>query len=887
MMSQYLGIKKQHPEALLFYRMGDFYEMFFDDAVNASAALDIALTKRGKHLGQDIPMCGVPVHSHETYLNRLIRKGFKVAICEQTENPAEAKKRGAKSVVRRDVVRVITPGTITEETLLEARRHNYLAALAEAGGSLGLAWIDVSTGQFHTQALEAKTVDAALARIEPGELLVSDTLIQREALFETLADWRDKITPLPSSRLDSQNGEKRLKELFQVKALDAFGAFDRAEFAAAGAVVDYIELTQIGQMPRLSPPTQIASETVMEIDAATRRNLELTRTLSGNTDGSLLNIMDRTVSGAGARLLASRLSEPLISPNAINDRLDMVRFFIDNERLRGDVRVLLKRCPDLERSLSRLSLERGGPRDLAAIRDGLIAARDLRHHLSESTPVPEGITTATTDLGYHPEIIERFSRALRQDIPLQARDGGFIAAGYLPRLDELLSLRDESRKLIAGLQNKYAEDTGLGTLKIKHNNVLGYFIEVTAKHADKVLTGADSPYIHRQTMNNAVRYSTVELSDLEGDIAKAADKALALELELFADLVGVVTGRAGDIARTARALAVIDVAASLAELAVERRYCRPEVDNGCGFEIIGGRHPVVEVFLERAGETSFVANDCRLMEASSSGQDGEQPADGRLWLLSGPNMAGKSTFLRQNALIAIMAQIGSYVPADKAQIGSVDRLFSRVGAADDLARGRSTFMVEMVETATILNQAGPKSLVILDEIGRGTATFDGLSIAWAVVEHLHEVNCCRALFATHYHELTALSSKLDHLQCHTMRVREWKGDVVFLHEVASGAADRSYGIHVGKLAGLPAQVIARSEQILETLESGEQSSAVSRLADDLPLFQTLAAPTRGAARQGPSEAEKALEQVSPDEMTPREALDFLYQLRSLPRNTQS
>ena len=885
MMAQYLSIKKEHPEALLFYRMGDFYEMFFTDAVNASAALDIALTKRGKHLGEDIPMCGVPVHSHETYLNRLIRKGFKVAICEQTENPAEAKKRGNKSVVRREVVRVITQGTLTEDTLLEARHHNYLSALAEAGGELGLAWIDVSTGIFQTQPVSQAHLDAALARIEPSELLVSDTLIQRENLFETLSDWRKKITALPSSRLDSQNGEKRLKELFQVNALDAFGAFNRAELAAAGALVDYIELTQIGQMPRLSPPSQIGSDSVMEIDAATRRNLELTRTLSGQTDGSLLNIMDFTVSGAGARLLASHLSEPLVAPDKINDRLDMVRFFIDNNRLRDDIRALLKQCPDIERALSRLSLERGGPRDLASIRDGLRAATALKEQLASQQTMPDGISNAVSDLGHHADIIERFCRALREDLPLQARDGGFIAPVYLPRLDELLALRDESRKLIAGLQNKYIEHTGLTNLKIKHNNVLGYFVEVSAKLAEKMPTDPDSPFIHRQSMTNAVRYSTVELGELEGRIAKAADQVLALELELFADLALEVTGHAEEIARAAKALAVIDVAASLAELAIERRYVRPEIDNGTGFDITGGRHPVVEVFLERAGETTFIANDCRLMDYDDQNQDADQPDDGRLWLLSGPNMAGKSTFLRQNALIAIMAQIGSYVPAQSARIGAVDRLFSRVGAADDLARGRSTFMVEMVETATILNQAGPKSLVILDEIGRGTATFDGLSIAWAVVEHLHEVNRCRALFATHYHELTALTSKLASLQCHTMRVREWKGEVVFLHEVASGAADRSYGIHVGKLAGLPETVITRSEQILETLESGEQSSAVSRLAEDLPLFQTLTAPTGSRSKKGPSEAEQALADVNPDELSPKQALDILYHLRSLPRNS--
>jgi len=878
MMAQYLEIKQAHPGCLLFYRMGDFYELFFQDAEQASAALDIALTKRGQHLGEDIPMCGVPVHSADGYLARLIRKGFKVAICEQMEDPAEAKKRGSKAVVKRGVVRVVTPGTITEDELLDARAHNYLAALAEAGGELGLAWLDISTGAFLAQPVAPAGLAATLARLSPGELILADRLLERPEAFEACTALKDRLTPLPASRFDSANGARRLEEVFEVKALDAYGSFGRAELAAAGALVDYVALTQKGRLPRLLPPRRLAAGAVMEIDAATRRNLELTEALTGGRGGSLLATIDRTVTGAGARLLATRLAAPLTNPQDIAGRHDLVAHFIAAEGLRQDLRARLRRCPDIERALSRLSLGRGGPRDLAAVRDALRVARELRTLLQQGAQdAPLLLADALRDLGLHDTLIGRLARALAPEPPLLARDGGAIAAGYDAALDELRALRDDSRKLIAGLQQKYARESGVASLKIKHNNVLGYFIEVTPTHADKISTGADSPFIHRQTLASAMRFSTVELAELEQKIASAAERALALELQLFQDLVGEVLERAEEIAAAARALADLDVAAGLAELAVAERWCRPKIDRSTAFAIVAGRHPVVEAALAAAQESGFVANDCRLEDGRL--EDGAE-GGGRIWLVTGPNMAGKSTFLRQNALIAVLAQMGSYVPAEAAHIGVVDRLFSRVGAADDLARGRSTFMVEMVETAAILNQAGPRALVILDEIGRGTATFDGLSIAWACLEHLHEVNRCRALFATHYHELTSLAAKLSSLACHTMRVKEWQGDVVFLHEVTAGAADRSYGIHVAKLAGLPKAAVARAEAVLASLEQGEQAGALTRLADDLPLFAATAAKAAAPVTKE-SAVEAALKDVNPDELTPRAALELLYRLKDL------
>ncbi|PKQ07134.1 MAG: DNA mismatch repair protein MutS [Alphaproteobacteria bacterium HGW-Alphaproteobacteria-11] len=872
MMAQYLEIKAGHPGALLFYRMGDFYELFFDDAVAAAEALDIALTKRGKHAGADIPMCGVPVHSHEAYLERLIRKGFKVAVCEQVEDPAEAKKRGAKSVVARAVTRLVTPGTLTEDTLLDARAHNYLAALARTGAEamLGLAWVDVSTGRFEAMALPPSALGAELARLAPGELLITEG-----AADDAAAQSGAALTELPPARFDSAAAERRLKAHLGVAALDAFGAFTRAELGAMGALLGYVELTQVGRMPALSAPRRIAGTDAMSIDAATRANLELVKTLQGESAGSLLSVIDRTATGAGARELASRLAAPLTDPLAIAARLDAVEWFLDSRDIRRDLRAALKSAPDIARALSRLSLARGGPRDLAAIAGGLSAAHRLAAMLDAAPqsllPLPQETASAAEALrGVAANLQTHLAAALAEELPLLARDGGFIAKGHDAALDETRALRDDARKLIAGLQTKYAGETGIAALKIRHNNVLGYYIEVPPRHGEKLVAPQFSEsYIHRQTMANAMRFTTPELAGLASRIAEAAGRALEIELALFDALAAAVIAEAPALSRAAAALAALDVATALAELAAERRYARPRVDASLALDIRGGRHPVVEAALARTGE-QFVPNDCNL----SAGEKDNK----HIWLLTGPNMAGKSTFLRQNALTAILAQMGSFVPAEDAHIGIVDRLFSRVGAADDLARGRSTFMVEMVETAAILNQAGPRALVILDEIGRGTATYDGLSIAWAAVEHLHEVNRSRALFATHYHELTALTEKLPHLANATMRVKEWQGDVVFLHEVGPGAADRSYGIQVAKLAGLPAPVIARAQAVLAALEKSGEGARAAKLIDDLPLFSSTAKP---APVVRTSAAEEELKTVNPDALTPKEALDLIYRLKAL------
>ncbi len=861
--TQYLALKADYEDALLFFRMGDFYELFFDDAKKAAAALDIVLTRREQR-GETIPMCGVPWHAHESYLARLIRQGFKVAICEQLESPAEAKKRGSKAVVKRDVVRLVTAGTLTEDHLLEAGANNYLVALAEASSSYGLGWLDLSTGEILAEGLQDEELGAALARLDPRELLVSERLLQREALFELWAQWRPVITALPPARFDSRNAEARLKDHYGVADLAAFGSFSRAEVAALGTLIDYAALTQKGSLPHLARPGRTGLASRLAIDAASRRNLELFEAQAGGRKGSLIAAIDCCVTGAGTRLLAQRLAAPLTDRAAIEARLAAVSQLFEASDLRAALRNGLRGLPDLERSLSRLTLGRGGPRDLAAIRTALAGGRQLLNLLSEGAEaemsgLAERLRRA---LDGHDGLVERLNRALVDAPPLLARDGGFIREGYSDELDRLRGLHTESKKLIAQLQASYAKTTGITGLKIKHNNVLGYFVEIGANHAERM---PDQPFIHRQTMASAVRYATPELADLEREVTSADDKALAIEEQLFADLLSEVSGRAEPIQAAARALAELDVTAGLATLAEQESYVRPSLRDDDSFLITAGRHAVVEQALRGEGRP-FVANDCDLSP------------DSRLWLVTGPNMAGKSTFLRQNALIAILAQTGSFVPAERAEIGVVDRLYSRVGAADDLARGRSTFMVEMVETAAILNQATPKSLVILDEIGRGTATFDGLSIAWASLEQLHEVNRCRALFATHYHELTRLQARLPRMANRSMRVSEYQGEVVFLHEVAAGSADRSYGIHVARLAGLPAAVVARAEEILHQLEAGEQAGALAQLVDDLPLFSAAQRKTE------PAEADRLrerLEEIDPDSLTPRAALELIYELVGL------
>ena len=842
MMAQYHALKAEAPDCLLFYRMGDFFELFFDDARAAAACLDIALTARGEHVGEKVPMCGVPVHAADAYLARLIKGGHRVAIAEQVESPAVAKARGGKSIVARAIVRVVTAGTLTEDILLDGKAANWLVAVAQSGGAVGIAAADVSTGRFELCEVAPEAVDAELARLNPSEVITAE----------------DR----PRTDFDSAKGEARLKALHYVATLDGLSSFSRAELAAAGGLLAYLAHAGKGTVPFLSPPVRRTRSAHMAIDAATRESLELTVSAGGTRVGSLLDCIDRTVTGAGARMLAADLSAPLMEKATIDARLDLVTHWAGDSGAREGLRETLKRIPDISRSLARLSAGRGSPRDLGNLRDGLAAAWDLRERLNAVAERPALLDQLLPNLGGHGALINLLQRALVESPPIDASAGGYIAPGYDHALDDLRDTGGHGRREIAALEAGFKDRTGIATLKIKHNGVLGYHIEVHARVADSLMA-ADSGFTHRQTLAGVVRFNAPELHEVALKVTQAGAHALAAEAAHFEDLVAQTLASARAISATADALARLDVASANAERAVQGGWCRPVLVEHPALEIEGGRHPVVEAALGKSG-ARFVANDCALSETD------------RLWLVTGPNMGGKSTFLRQNALIAVMAQSGSYAPATRATIGLVDRLFSRVGASDNLARGRSTFMVEMVETAAILAQATERSFVILDEVGRGTSTYDGLAIAWAVVEAVHEINRCRCLFATHYHELTRLAEKLDALSLHNVRAREYKGDLVLLHEVGSGPADRSYGIAVARLAGMTPAVLARAKAVLAKLEAGRAATGgLAAGLDDLPLFATL------VEEAAADPLREALDAIHPDALSPREALEALYRLKGM------
>ncbi|MCZ8135575.1 MAG: DNA mismatch repair protein MutS [Porphyrobacter sp.] len=867
MMAQYLALREEAGDALLFYRMGDFFELFFEDARKAAQILDIALTTRGEHMGEPIPMCGVPVHSAESYLARLIKAGCRVAIAEQVETPDEAKARAkregtpsSKVLVGRAIVRLVTAGTLTEEALLNPRRANVLVALAELRGTIGIASCDVSTGAMVLEECETDRLGAALARLSPSEVVVPE-------------DWQhgpEEAIFRPRSTFASDAGTERLKAVHGVATLDPFGDFSRAMLAAAGGLVAYLEHVGRGSLPLLLPPVLRAAEAGMAMDEATRASLEILEATTGGRAGSLIGAVDRCVTGAGARLLAEDLSAPLLDIAAIEARLALVQFWRDRPIERAQLRDILRAIPDLGRALGRVVAGRGSPRDLGQLRDGLSEAARLHHWLSGAPDRPALLDEVLARLTGHGALTDWLARALVPFPPTERSSGGFIADGYDAALDELRATSGDARRAIAAMEARYREETGIASLKIRHNGVLGYFIEVGARHAD-ALMAPDSGFTHRQTMAGAVRFNSLKLHEEAARIAEAGGHALAAEEAHFEELVGAVVEAREAIAATAAALARLDVGAANAERAAEGDWCRPELAEDDGLAIAGGRHPVVEAALAKAGER-FVANDCALAE------------NNRLWLIGGPNMGGKSTFLRQNALIVLLAQAGCFVPASSARIGLVDRLFSRVGAADNLARGRSTFMVEMVETAAILAQATQRSFVILDEVGRGTSTYDGLALAWAVAEAVHSQIRCRCLFATHYHELARLAETCEALSLHHVRAREWQGDLVLLHELAEGPADRSYGLAVARLAGVPATVVNRAKTVLEKLEATrEATGGIAAGLGDLPLFAAMRAEPAPASPE--KQLAEALRAADLDALTPREALDLLYEWkRALPRS---
>jgi len=873
-MAQFLAAKASQPDAIVFFRMGDFYELFFKDAEIASKALGITLTKRGKHQGQDIPMAGVPVHALDGYLARLIRQGFKAAICEQMEAPSEARKRGSKAVVHRDIVRVVTPGTLTEDSLLDARGANRLAAVSVRKGRAAVAVVELSAGSVDAVACSLEDLGATLASFRPSEVLVPDRLFSDEATKAALDGSGGVVQALPQALAEPVGARVRVERLYGVASLDGFGTFEEAEVSALGLIAAYLETTQAGKIPALSPPRRSGDSGFLAIDPATRLSLEIDRTQRGEREGSLLACIDRTVTSGGARALAERIARPLCDPAAINHGLDAVEWLLARRDLRRDLRDGLRASSDVARAVSRLVLGRGGPRDLAAIRTGLSIAEGIaglfpptREPLSGP---PARLVACLDRLALSPDLgrlLADLAQGLVAEPPHLARDGGFVAPGYRPELEEARGLRDDSRRVVADLEARAVAEAGV-PFKVRHNAVLGYFLETSARAAEPLLRpSGESPFIHRQTLANQVRFTTVELSELDAKISQAGYRALAIEGETFETWRTTVQAQARQLQALAEALAELDAHAALAEWAEEVGGVRPVIDDSFCFDVTAGRHPVVEAAVRSQGDP-YTPNDGRL--------DGSGAAASRLSIVTGPNMAGKSTFLRQNALLVVLAQAGAFVPAKAMRLGVVDRLFSRVGAGDDLARGRSTFMTEMVETAAILTQATDRSFVVLDEIGRGTATYDGLAIAWAVAEALHDDNRTRTLFATHYHELAGLETRLAHVCNLSMAAREWNGDLVFLHEARPGAADRSYGVQVAKLAGVPAAVVSRASEVLDRLE-GEKAAAIS--LDDLPLF----AVTEPAPPPRSSAVEDALQAIEPDEMSPREALEALYRLKGLGR----
>jgi len=854
MLVQYQAIKENYPGCLLLFRLGDFYEMFFEDAVLASQALDITLTRRGsKEPGEEIPMCGVPFHAADAYIARLIRQGFKVAICEQMESPEDAKKRGYKAVVRREVVRVITPGTLTEDALLEGKSHNYLATLGDYKGALALCVIDISTGDFSVEPVMVETLLSTLMKTDPKEVLLAQRVRDQAEVLLALGDYEKCLTIQPNSRFDLGVTTRRLQELLGVQTLESFGNFSPEEIVAAGAALEYVSLTQVGKMPQIKVLKKVENFKFLQLDAATRRNLELDQTLKGAFRGSLLSVLDGTLTNGGGRLLRRRLAEPLYDLQAIHHRLAQVEWMKDQ----GDEfpRASLAMLPDLERLLGRLSVGRGGPRDLKAVHQALGVAQTVAQWLAGFPPTP--VISEFLAIQNIPALQEVLGRALQETLPFLAREGDFIAPGYHKELDGYRELRDQGRYKIMALQQQLAEEAGVPGLKIKHNNVLGYFVEITPLHKDKLTA---STFIHRQTLSNVMRFTTSTLMELEQKLVSAGDLALALELRLFDELLALTHTYAPALYALAQAFSALDVTLSFATLATKWHYTKPTVTQDQAFAVVGGRHAVMEQLLHQQGGHAFTPNDCAL------------PEEARLWLLTGPNMAGKSTFLRQNALLVILAQMGSFVPAESLHLGLVDRIFTRVGASDDLSKGQSTFMVEMVETATILNQATPKSFVILDEVGRGTATYDGVALAWAVMEYLHDHNKCRGIFATHYHELTVLETQLTGVWCYSMAVKEWQQQVVFLHRVIPGAAEGSYGIYVAKLAGIPGWVLQRAGHLLAALENPGQKNDLTTTCKN-EMFQD-------------SHIVEKLCSIDPNGMTPKEALELLYTLQGMAKTQQ-
>jgi len=840
MMQQYLRIKAEHPQLLLFYRMGDFYELFFDDARRAAALLDITLTARGQSAGEPIPMAGVPFHAVEGYLAKLVKAGESVAICEQIGDPAKS-----KGPVERQVVRIITPGTLTEESLLDERRDNLLAALHHHDGGYGLAWLDLSSGRFTVMELDhTSAVTDELARLKPAELLVSESFADGELLAE-----RRGVRRQPPWYFERDAATRLLTTQFGTRDLSGYGCEGLdAAIAAAGCLLQYARDTQRAALPHIGGIKVERRDEALLLDAATRRNLELETNLAGGSDNTLLACIDRCATAMGSRLLRRWLNRPLRDRAILRQRYHCAGVLAENQDAE-EIAALLRRIGDVERILARVALKSARPRDLTRLADALAALPNLRARLA-CLDAPR-LTELAAEIGEFPALHTLLTRAIIDNPPMVIRDGGVIATGYDAELDELRQLSENAGQFLVDLETRERARTGITNLKVNYNRVHGFYIELTRGQAEK----APADYMRRQTLKGAERYITPELKFFEDKVLSARERALAREKQLYDELLDLLLPHLATLQSSAAALAELDVLANFAERALRLNLNPPELTEERGIEIRAGRHPVVEQTLD----TPFVPNDSVLNDAR------------RMLIITGPNMGGKSTFMRQTALIVLLAHIGCYVPAARAVIGPIDRIFTRIGAADDLASGRSTFMVEMTETANILHNATPESLVIMDEIGRGTSTFDGLSLAWACAEHLAREVRALTLFATHYFELTALPEQLDGVANAHLDAVEHGERIVFLHAVKDGPANQSYGLHVAALAGVPAAVIAAARQRLAQLEQDAARGRDAAPVQQMALF---------AAREEHPVLE-ALDVLQPDELSPRQALETLYKLKAL------
>ena len=861
MMEQYLTIKNKHKDALLFYRMGDFYELFFEDAIAASKALDITLTKRGKTNGMDIPMCGVPFHSADNYLPKLIKKGFNVAVCEQTETIEEAKSNLKKGPLKREVVRIISPGTLTEDNLLDRNANNFLGAISDVNGSISISWVDVSTGCFKSRNLQKENnqkqlLTNLLLRMNFSEILVSDAM-ELNIISE---EWHSIIKKQSSSLFHYSSCLQQICSYFSIMSLEGIGKFSDGEVIAAGVLLSYLKLTQCGKLPILSMIQNESENNFLEIDYFTQKSLEILSNLSGETNGSLITSLDETKTAGGARLLKQRITEPFYKVVEIEKRYNLINWFLNNDIDIFKLQNNLENIPDIERSLSRISLLRGSPKDLSILCNGLLNVKQIyeiiisfKDRLNQAPLLNNILNQISVDYS----LFENIKNSLKKDLPLSTKEGGFIRDGYDENLDKLRNFRNNELEEITKLQNKYSDLTNVNSLKIKYNRMLGYHIEVRAVH-DKSLRDKDI-FIHRQTTAQTSRFTTIELNEAENQLINSYDKSISIEMDIFKNFTNQIINEGKKILDIASAISELDIGIMVVKQSKDRDYVCPKILENKTLEIIEGRHPVVETQM-KLSENSFISNDCILNK------------DDFLWLITGPNMAGKSTYLRQNALIVIMAQAGLFVPAKEANIGVFDKIFSRVGASDDLAKGQSTFMIEMIETSLILNTASEKSLVILDEIGRGTATFDGLAIAWSVLDYLHNKIKPRTLFATHYHELTSLKEDLNHLSCHKMSIKEWNNSIIFMHKIIEGEADKSYGIHVAQLAGLPFEVIKKATQLLSKLENNKDNSNLKK-SDNLDDNYSNINESQSFFKE--------FDNINVDDISPREALDILYKLKLL------